>query len=235
MTESSRIYAISDLHLPGSYDKSMDLFGPHWQGHFLKIRHDWLSRVTEKDIVLIPGDISWAMRLEDAISDLMSIAELPGQKIIIKGNHDFWWSSLSRVRSNLPEGFHALQNDALVINDFVFCGSRGWNAPGSAEFSQEAEKIYQRELIRLEISLSAAQKIREGRRLVALCHFPPCSGKGEDSAVTGLMERFEVNDVVYGHLHGASCASGFTGEKNGVRYWFASCDCVGFNLLSLPE
>ncbi len=235
MTESSKIFAISDLHLPGGEDKSMDLFGPHWQGHFLKIREDWLSRVTSNDIVLIPGDISWAMHLKDAEDDLRMIADLPGSKIIIKGNHDFWWSSLSRVRALLAEQFYALQNDAVVINDIVFCGTRGWTAPGSAEFNQEAEKIYQRELIRLELSLAAASKLREGRRLVALCHFPPLSGKGEDSAVTALMDRYEVNDVVYGHLHGASCPAGFTGQKNGTRYWFASCDCVDFKLVALPD
>ncbi len=233
MTESSKIFAISDLHLPGGDDKSMDLFGAHWQGHFHKIQQDWVNKVSSRDVVLIPGDISWAMRLEDAMDDLNAIAGLPGSKIILKGNHDFWWNSLSRVRSALPEGFYALQNDAILVNEVVFCGSRGWNAPGSTEYGLEAEKIYQRELIRLELSLKAAQKLREHRRLVALCHFPPLSYKGEDSAVTALLEAYQVDDVVYGHLHGASCSNGFSGKKNGVRYWLTSCDCVDFSLLEL--
>lgn len=235
MTESSRIFAISDLHLPGGEDKSMDLFGSHWEGHFLKISHDWKKRVRPHDTVLIPGDISWAMRLEDAVNDLQAIAALPGSKIIIKGNHDFWWSSISRVRACLPEGIFALQNDAVLVNDTVFCGTRGWNAPGSSEYGLEAEKIYQRELIRLELSLSSAQKLRDGRRLVALCHFPPVFSKGEDSAVTALLENHQVDDVVYGHLHGASCSNAFTGVKNGVRYWFTSCDCTDFSLVQLPD
>lgn len=233
MTESSKIFAISDLHLPGGEDKSMDLFGPHWKGHFFKISQNWQKSVTPGDTVLIPGDISWAMRLEDAITDLQAIAELPGSKIIIKGNHDYWWSSISRVRESLPEGIHALQNDAVLVNDTVFCGTRGWNAPGSAEYGPEAEKIYKRELIRLELSLSAAQKLRRERRLVTLCHFPPMSCKGEDNEVTALLERNRVDDVVYGHLHGASCSSAFTGVKNGVCYWFTSCDCIDFSLIQL--
>lgn len=233
MIDQPRIYTISDLHLPGGDDKSMALFGDHWYNHFEKIRTDWLNKVNQEDIVLLPGDISWAMRLEDALADLRAIGELPGQKIMIKGNHDYWWSSLSRIRASLPEGFYALQNDALMLNNVVFCGSRGWSAPGSDEDSQETRKIYQRELIRLELSLKQAQKFREGRRLVVLCHYPPLTGRGEDSPVTSLLEQYQADDVVYGHLHGQTCSSGFTGKKNGIRYWFASCDCVNFQLVSL--
>lgn len=230
MTEAPRIFAISDLHLPGGVDKAMDLFGEHWQGHFGKISEDWLAKVGEGDIVLIPGDISWAMRLEDALFDLRAIGELPGHKIIIKGNHDFWWSSLTRVREALPAGFTALQNDAVLLGDTVFCGSRGWSLPGNEENSPEDRKLFLRELIRLRLSLQAAQRIRGNRRLVALCHFPPLNGRGEDSEVTALLEEYQVQDVVYGHLHGPACAAGFSGVKNGIRYWFASCDCVGFRL-----
>lgn len=230
MTEAPRIFAISDLHLPGGVDKAMDLFGSHWQGHFGKIREDWLAKVHDNDIVLIPGDISWAMRLEDALFDLDSIGSLPGRKVIIKGNHDFWWSSLTKVRAALPASIHALQNDAVLLGNIVFCGSRGWSLPGNEQDSQEDRKLFERELVRLSLSLQAAQRIREGRRLVALCHFPPCNGKGEDSAVTTLLEQHQVDDVVYGHLHGPACAAGFSGVKNGIRYWFTSCDCVSFRL-----
>jgi len=237
MAEPSRVFAISDLHLPGGDDKSMDLFGAHWQDHFNKIRQDWLRRVTEDDVVLLSGDISWAMRLQEALPDLKAIGELPGQKVMIKGNHDFWWSSLSQVRASLPPGFHALQNDALVLQDIVCCGSRLWNMPGADDDSPDNQKIFNRELIRLELSLQKARQLRGGRRMVVLCHFPPCNARGEDSPVTQLLERYGADDVVYGHLHGPACASGFTGAKNGVRYWFASCDCTDFRLLELkaPE
>lgn len=234
MTETARLFAISDLHLPGGDDKSMDLFGPHWQDHFLKIEADWRSRVGEQDVVLLCGDISWAMRLTDALPDLEAIGSLPGRKVMIKGNHDFWWSSLSRVRACLPPGFFALQNDALVLEDWVFCGSRGWAAPGSEGESLEDQKIYQRELIRLELSLQAAQKLREGRHLVVLCHYPPVNSKGEDSEVSRLLSAYQADLVAYGHLHGAGCSTGFSGMKNGVQYQLTSCDCLSFNLLELP-
>jgi predicted phosphohydrolase len=114
MTDSPRVFAISDLHLPGGSDnKSMDLFGARWQAHFHQIKEDWMSRVGDEDIVLIPGDISWAMRLEDAREDLDAIGSLPGIKVLIKGNHDYWWNSISRVRAALPARMYALQNDAV--------------------------------------------------------------------------------------------------------------------------
>ena len=233
--ENARIFAISDLHLPGGDDKSMDLFGAHWQGHFEKVSDDWVRRVGAEDIVLIPGDISWAMRLEDAMDDLLAIGKLPGRKVFIKGNHDFWWNALSRVRAALPPDMHALQNDALELGGVVFGGSRGWNAPGVEDERGQNLKIYQRELVRLELSLSAARCLNEHAPLIALCHFPPCGSRGEDSPVTELLERYGASDVVYGHLHGPACAYGFTGSKNNVRYWFASCDCVGFSLVELTE
>lgn len=235
MTEPARVFAISDLHLPGGDDKSMDLFGSHWQDHFEKIALDWVRKVSPNDLVLLPGDISWAMRLEDALPDLAAIGRLPGRKVMIKGNHDFWWSSLSRVRASLPAGFYAVQNDALVLDDYTICGSRGWNLPGNEPDDEDNQKIYQRELIRLELSLQTAQRVGQGKRLMVMCHFPPCSARGEDSQVTRLLERYGASDVVFGHLHGPACASGFSGIKNGIRYWFASCDCVQFQLLELTD
>ncbi|HHT07178.1 MAG: metallophosphoesterase [Christensenellales bacterium] len=233
MTESSRVFAISDLHLPGNQDKSMDLFGAHWQDHFLKIQEDWHNKVGEEDIVLIPGDISWAMRLDEALFDLDQIGRLPGRKVMIKGNHDFWWSAISNVRAHLIEGFYALQNDAVALEGYVFAGSRGWVMPGGEDEEPDTQKIYNRELIRLELSLQQAQKLRGDRKLIALCHFPPCNHKGEDTPVTSLLEQYAADAVVYGHLHGIACAGGFRGEKNGIQYYLASCDCIGFNLLEI--
>ena len=233
MNEPRRIFAISDLHLPGGDDKSMDLFGPHWQGHFDKIRADWLRQVQADDIVLIPGDISWAMRLEDALPDLAQISDLPGFKVMIKGNHDYWWNSLTRVKEKLPHKMLVLQNDAVLINGTLICGSRGWSQPGSPGTDAQDEKIYQRELLRLELSLKAARKLDPCTRLVALCHFPPCGIRGEDTPVTALMEQYGVSDVVYGHLHGQMCGAGFSGSLNGVRYYLVSCDCAGFRLTEL--
>ena len=150
-----RIFAIADLHLPGEKDKSMDIFGPHWEGHFEKIKADWALKVDDEDIVLIPGDISWAMTLEGALEDLFSIGELPGYKVLLRGNHDYWWSSISKLRSVLPDKMYAVQNDALLIGDYVICGSRGW-AITEGETAEADKKIYERELMRMEMSLNRA-------------------------------------------------------------------------------
>lgn len=234
MTDDTRVFAISDLHLPGGDDKAMDVFGDHWQDHFKRISDDWKSKITYKDIVLLAGDISWAMHLSDALPDLQAIAALPGQKIMIKGNHDYWWSAIGQVRQSLGEGFYALQNDALSLGGMVFAGSRGWSMPGDEGEDQDAQKIYQRELLRLEMSLQKAQKERVGKPLIVLCHFPPLNQKGEDTPVSQLLEHYQADHVVYGHLHGQACSSSFQGEKNGVRYHLTSCDCLQFQLLELP-
>ena len=166
------VYAIGDLHLPGGDDKPMAVFGAHWEGHWEKICQDWRARVTTQDVVLIPGDISWAMQLEHALDDLHAIAALPGRKILLRGNHDYWWSSLTRVREALPEGMYALQNDAMTLEGITFCGSRGWTCPQSAG-DTENERLYARELLRLRMSLECARKRSPDGLVVALTHFPP--------------------------------------------------------------
>lgn len=158
-----KIYAISDLHLSNSCDKPMDVFGGHWENYVSKIKENWKAKVAEDDLVLIAGDISWAMKLEEATSDLEWIDELPGKKIIIKGNHEYWWKSISAVRELLPESIMAIQNDAIKIDNYVICGTRGWNVPEEGkEFLDEDLKIYKRETERLKLTLMFA-KNRSGR------------------------------------------------------------------------
>ena len=123
------IYAIADLHLPGGDIKPMDVFGAHWAGHFEKISEDWRARVKPEDVVLLPGDISWAMALTDARQDLEAIGALPGSKVLLRGNHDYWWSGIGRVRDILPPDMYAVQNDCLCLNDTLICGTRGWLLP----------------------------------------------------------------------------------------------------------
>ncbi len=228
-----RIFAIGDLHLPGGDDKPMQVFGAHWEGHWEKIRADWRARVTGEDAVLIPGDISWAMHLEDALPDLRAIGELPGRKILLRGNHDYWWGAISRVRDVLPPGMYALQNDALVLDSVAFCGSRGWTYPQNAD--GEDARLYDRELIRLRISLERARQMQPEGRLIALTHYPPLADGGARTPVSDLMEAFGVGDVVYGHLHGASIRGAFTGTLRGVCYHFVSCDGLGFRLYQFPS
>ena len=159
------VYAISDLHLPAR-QKPMDVFGPQWKDHFDRICLDWRERVTAEDLVLLPGDLSWAMHLEDALEDLAAVGELPGSKILLRGNHDYWWSSIGRVRRALGEGMYALQNDSLLIGERLYAGTRGWTLPGPETTAEDA-RIYERERLRLEMSLKHA---RDGIDALSAAH-----------------------------------------------------------------
>lgn len=223
------VFAIGDLHLPGQGDKPMDVFGPQWERHFEAISAHWQSLVTPQDIVLLPGDISWAMQLANAREDLEAIAALPGKKILLRGNHDYWWSSISKVRSLLPSSMYALQNDALLLDGQVFCGTRGWSFPTAAcPLDAQDEKIYQRELMRLQMSLEAAAMLHSARPWVVLMHFPPLLADEPATEYTRLLERYPVATVVYGHLHGAGIKNGFAGTKGGIAYHLVSCDALQF-------
>lgn len=228
------IFAIGDLHLPGGDDKSMDVFGAHWEGHFEAIASDWQQRVAADDIVLIPGDISWAMKFEEAQPDLLAIAALPGRKILIRGNHDYWWGSISRLRAWLPPDMQAIQNDAVMLDGIVFAGTRGWTIPDE-NATVEDVKIFSREQVRLRLSLTHARRISPDGPLVALIHYPPMQMDGSPSEFTELFTQYGVSDVVYGHLHGTATAYAYRGEMGGVRYHPVSCDGLGFTLYQLPD
>lgn len=214
----------------------MDIFGAHWDNHFERVRQDWLERVAADDIVLLPGDISWAMRLSDAQKDLAAIGALPGSKVLLRGNHDYWWQSVSRLRASLPAGMYAIQNDALALGSVILCGARGWLPPDGAHAVADDAKVYLRELQRLELSLrDAARKASRhaSPRVVALLHFPPFADKNHSTEVTALLSAYGVDDAVYGHLHGQGLAGAYTGEHEGVRYHQVSCDHLAFALHAL--
>ena len=222
-----KIYAISDLHISTNTNKPMDVFGGNWVGYMDKIRADWQEKVEDGDLVLIGGDISWAMDLDDAKKDIETLSDLKGTKIMIKGNHDYWWSGIGKVREILPENFFALQNDSIRFDGVVVCGSRCWSVPGSPDFNEQDRKIYLREIERLKLSLSSALKMKqEGDKLVALIHYPPFNVHREPSAFTEIFEQFGVDTVIYGHLHGKTVRADKLVIKNGVKYYLTSCDQV---------
>ena len=222
-----RVFAVSDLHLSGAVPgKAMDVFGPQWEAHADKIAQAWRENVAPQDIVLVAGDISWAMTLQEAVCDLAWVGALPGRKILLKGNHDFWWGSIGRVRALLSVQTYALQNDCVRVGRLVFAGSRGWTCPTGAGDTPEDRKIYLREAIRLEMSLQQAAKT--GLPIVGMMHYPPFNEKQEDSLFTQLFERYGVRQVVYGHLHGPATRYAFNGWRNGVHYTLTSCDAIGF-------
>ena len=229
-----RLFAIGDLHLSGGDEKPMNVFGEHWEGHFERISADWQVRVADEDAVLIPGDISWAMQLKDAVPDLRQIAALPGRKVFVKGNHDYWWSSLTQVKEAMGESMTALQYTAADLGPWVVCGTRGWLFPTpAAPLDEENEKVYRRELARLKLALDDAKRMAGDRPIVVMLHYPPLFDTFRDTEFTALLEAYHVHTAVYGHLHGAGIRAGFTGEHRGVRYTLTSCDSLDFKLYEL--
>ena len=208
-----RVFAIADPHLSSADPKPMTIFGDGWAGHPERFFTGWRDTVSAGDLVLVPGDVSWAMTLAGALPDLKDLAALPGQKVLLRGNHDYWWSSLAKLRAALPEGMFAVQNDALRFGKVVVAGTRGWVTPGSSDFSAEDERIYERELGRLKLSLAAAAKLRRpGDRLVVMLHYPPTNLRLEPSGFTDLLAGAGAAAVVFGHLHGERRAVEKVGE-----------------------
>jgi predicted phosphohydrolase len=224
-----KIWGISDLHLSFSTDKPMDIFGSHWLNHADQMAEHWDRLVAPEDLVLVPGDLSWAMKLEEARKDMDWIGARPGLKILVKGNHDFWWSAIGKVRAFIPPSCIALQNDAYDAGEFVIAGSRCWSAPGSFDYTAADEVIYRRELERLKMSLDKAKAMAQGRPIIAAIHYPPFTMGQENTAYADLLEQYPVKICVYGHLHGAkSFKYAFEGMRNGILYLMLSCDYLQF-------
>jgi len=231
-----KIYAISDLHLCLSGTKPMDIFGVAWENYLDKIKEDWNSKVTDEDYVLMAGDMSWALSLDEAKNDLNYLQELNGNKIIIRGNHDYWWKSISALRNQLPKTIYPLQNDAIKIGKYIIAGTRGWTVPEkNKEFSAENQKLYNRDVLRLEMSLNYAKKLvsSDDDIIIAMIHFPPFNSAYEESEFTNLFEKFNVKKVIYGHLHGNSCRSKLCVVKNGIEYFLTSCDKLNNKLIEV--
>lgn len=230
-----KVFAISDLHINSDNTKPMNVFGTGWENYIEKIRNDWKNKVSEDDIVLISGDISWAMQLEEALIDLKVLADLPGKKVFIRGNHDYWWKSVSKIRSSIYENFFVLQNDAIKFGNVVICGSRGWTCEGSPDFTAEDKKIYLRECERLRLALHKAKALQnQGDNLITMIHFPPFNVRRESSLFTDLFEKNGVDFVIYGHLHGRDCRADKVFKKGGVGYYLTACDQTDFKLVEIP-
>ena len=229
-----KVYSISDLHLSVNNPKPMDIFGPTWEGYLDKIFSQWKEMIGDDDLVLLAGDFSWAMKLEDAVSDFDLLKDLPGKKIIIRGNHDYWWKSISAVRAILPVGFYAIQNDAMKFGDYIVCGTRLWKLPDkNKEMTPEDQKIYRKEIIRLEMTLQNAVKLKEAdEKIICMLHYPPYTFKEEDNEVTALLEKYGVYKVVYGHIH-ACFRQSLVLEKNAITYYMTSCDIVGNRIVEV--
>lgn len=195
------IYAISDLHLSYNTDKPMDIFG--WKDYESKIKENWNSKVKENDLVILGGDFSWSMDLEDTYKDFEFIHNLPGKKILIKGNHDYWWGTLTKMKKYINEiGFNDinfLYNNSYEFEGKIICGTRGWNF---TDLQEDDEKIYNREIQRLKLSLEdAVKKYGTDKEIIVCLHYPPLK-TNEISDFVRVMEEYNVTKCIYGHLHG---------------------------------
>ena len=225
------LYAIGDLHLSLGADKPMDVFGSRWEGYMDKLRQG-LSVITAEDTTVLLGDLSWAMSLQEAEPDFAFMAAIPGRKIILKGNHDYWWTTANKFytfcREKGFENLWILNNNCYFYEDTALCGTRGWffEADRSA---QHEEKDYQRELMRLETSLRAAGEHEK----ICFLHYPPLYRGYECPGVLELLERYGVSQCIYGHLHSDSHKLAITGDKNGIFYRLAAADYTDFRPILL--
>ena len=229
-----KIYSISDLHLDINNTKPMNVFGHVWDDYIAKIVADWNEKVTDDDIVILAGDYSWAMKLEDVVPDFNWLTTLKGTKIIIRGNHDYWWHSVSKVRAVLPENVYVLQNDAITIGNYIFCGNRGWLIPEGKNKTDENDKIYARELIRLDLSLKSAQALKTNdEQIIYITHYPPFNNKVEPNEFTKMIENAGVSICIFAHLHGYINPNMMYNEINGVKYYLTSCDALKNKLIEI--
>ncbi|MDD3570042.1 MAG: metallophosphoesterase [Lachnospiraceae bacterium] len=221
------LFAIGDLHLSGFKPKPMDIFGENWHMHQKKIEENWCKIITDDDTILIPGDISWGLNLCEAKCDLDFLAKLPGEKIFLKGNHDYWWGSVSRLNS-MYEKMYFIQNDFVEYNGKAVCGSRGWILPNEQKFDAKDMKTYKRELIRCRLSLERAAK-NKYEEIIFMMHFPPAAFGLTESAFVDILKEYPVKTVVYGHLHGTdNFPMGIKGVHDGIEYHLVSSDYLNF-------
>ncbi len=228
------LYAIGDLHFSTSVNKPMNIFGDNWDNHEIKIIDSWRLKVKPEDTVLVLGDTSWGINLEEAKSDLDIISELPGQKFFIKGNHDYWWTTVTNL-NKLYDNCKFMQTNFYEYGEYAICGGRGWICPNDVKFDSKDEQIYKREENRIRISLEAARK-NGYEKIIVVTHYPPTNDKLEESLFTRLYEEYKVEKVIYGHLHGReSFKMGLKGIRNGVEYILASCDYLNFDLIKILD
>lgn len=219
------IYTIGDLHLSLGCEKPMDIF-PGWQGYMEKLERHWNTLVRPEDTVVLAGDTSWAMKLEDTVADFSFLQRLPGQKLLLKGNHDYWWTTVKKMERFLQEnGFdslHTLHNNSILAEGLAVCGTRSWMFDvGEAH----DEKVMNRELGRLRASLDAAQ---EGAERVAFLHYPPVYPNANAQQVIDLLKEYNVKRCFYGHLHGNAIRFAVQGMVDGIEYRLISADALAF-------
>ena len=224
------LYTISDLHLSCGVEKPMDIFGGRWQGYMEKIEKNWRAMISPEDTVVIGGDISWGISLSEALPDFQLLSSLPGKKIIGKGNHDLWWNTVRKMKQffedNGIKNIDFLFNNCFIYDNIGICGTRGWFFEESFKECHD-EKIFRRELIRLEASLKAA-KAQGAEEIICFLHYPPIYANFRCGEIIELMQRYGVGRCVYGHLHSDSLRYAVTGLHDGIDFTLVSGDYIDF-------
>ena len=233
------IYVIGDLHLSFAVDKPMDIFGDNWDNYEEKLKQDWLSKVKEEDTIILGGDFSWGTYLEETIADFKFINDLPGTKILLKGNHDYWWQTVKSMdnflKENSFEKIYFLYNNSYLVENKIIVGTRGW----SLNFDEpDTEKLYNRELIRLELSIKdGVNKFGEDKEMICFMHYPPITrnmiSNNVKSKYIDLLKQYNISKLFYGHLHGASHKDAVEGEIDGVNIKLVSSDYLKFSLFNI--
>jgi predicted phosphohydrolase len=235
------IYAISDLHLsfnkPIHIDqikpeeditKPMELFG--WDKHYDRIRDNWRQMVTEDDTVLIPGDISWALKPAEALYDLKWVEQLPGHKVFSPGNHEYYYHSKNKIRNILPPRMEWLDADYTVVENKVVCATRGWMLPTDRNFVEaDDRKVYDRQVGRLKLSLESAAKDHPDKAIIVMLHYPPINKGASTSGFWELIKQYRVSSCMYGHLHGNAILDAVEGVIDGISLKLVSCDALNFS------
>ncbi len=238
------VYSIADLHLSGAVNKPMDIFGHRWQSYTEKLEKNWRAIVSDDDTVVIPGDISWAMTLEEAVVDLKFIDSLPGRKLIGKGNHDFWWATLTKMKAFLADNGIAtidfLYNNAFETDDYIIAGSRGWYVEEKLQNTlndTDYDKIVAREDQRLRISLDEAKKLSEasGKEILVYFHFPPVFKAFICDTLVATLKEYGITNCYYGHIHGTYNIPRARIHE-GIRLTIISADYLNFiPMITMPD
>ncbi|MEK6300353.1 MAG: metallophosphoesterase [Acidobacteriota bacterium] len=224
-----RVFAIGDMHLESGTGKTMDRFGEHWHNHDNKIFDSWDRISRDDDVLIIAGDTSWAMRMEDALPDLGRIGQMKGLKVLVKGNHDYWWQSQAKMARVLDPSIKVLQASSIIAGRIAIAATRGWLCPNDSAFSPEDAKIYAREVSRLRAALQPLESRRgDFDSLIVALHYPPVNEEHEPSGFTELIDEHRADACVYGHLHGEAISTALTGARGGTIYHLVSADAVAF-------
>lgn len=232
------IYTIGDLHLSFNENKPMSIFGENWEGYEEKVKENWTNLVKEEDLVVLPGDFSWSMYLKDTYNDFEYLNNLPGKKILLKGNHDYWWSTVNSMRNYIKENHFEnidfLYNNAYEFENKIIVGTRGW-ALGE---DLESKKMINREVSRLELSIkNGLENYGEDKEIVAFMHYPPIIKQNiqnnEINDFIRILKQYNIKQCYYGHLHGSAIKEAVEGEYFGINFKLVSSDSVEFDLVKV--